>query len=60
VKVTDLDWNVVLRKTTLKRMTDFDDVTFQEQSHFTKTEFLVILSNMQDQNGEDLQMVCAL
>ncbi len=27
---------------------------FQEQFHFTKTEFLVILSNMQDQNGADL------
>ena len=34
-------------------MTDFD-VTFQEQFRFTKTEFLVILSNMQDQNGADL------
>jgi hypothetical protein len=36
-----------VKKTALKRMTDFD-VTFQEQFHFTKGEFLVILSNMQD------------
>ncbi len=68
VQATELDWNVVLRmwrritqacrllrkKTALKRMTDFDDVTFQEQFRFTKAEFLVILSNMQDQNGADL------
>ncbi len=40
-----------VKKTALKRMTDFDDVTFQEQFRFTKAEFLVILSNMQDQNG---------
>ena len=45
-------WSV--KKTALKRMTDFDDVTFQEQFRFTKAEFLVILSNMQDQNGADL------
>ena len=32
-------------------MTDFDDVTFQKQFHFTKAEFLVILFNMQDKNG---------
>jgi hypothetical protein len=43
-----------VKKTSLKRMTDFDDVTFQEQFRFTKTEFLVILSNIQDQNGTDL------
>ena len=43
-----------VKKTALKRMTDFDDVTFQEQFRFTKAEFLVILSNMQDQNGADL------
>jgi hypothetical protein len=43
-----------VKKTALKRMTDFDDVTFQEQFRFTKTEFLVILSNMEDQNGTDL------
>ncbi len=42
-----------VKKTELKRMTDFD-VTFQEQFRFTKTEFLVILSNMEDQNGTDL------
>jgi hypothetical protein len=42
-----------VKKTALKRMTDFD-VTFQEQFRFTKAEFLVILSNMQDQNGADL------
>jgi hypothetical protein len=35
-------------------MKDFEDVTFQEQFHFTKSEFLVILSNIQDQNGLDL------
>jgi hypothetical protein len=35
-----------VKKTALKRMTDFDDVTFQEQFRFTKAEFLVILSNM--------------
>jgi hypothetical protein len=35
-------------------MTDFDDVTFEEQFRFTKIEFLVILSNIQDQNGSDL------
>jgi hypothetical protein len=44
----------------MKRMTDFDDVTFQEQFPFTKAEFLVILSNMQDQNGEDLADEAAL
>ena len=43
-----------VKKTALKRMTDFDDVTFQEQFRFTKAEFLVILSNMQDQNRADL------
>jgi hypothetical protein len=43
-----------VKKTALKRMTDFDDVTFQEQFRFTKAEFLFILSNMQDQNGADL------
>jgi hypothetical protein len=43
-----------VKKTALKRMTDFDDVTFQEQFRFMKAEFLVILSNMQDQNGADL------
>jgi hypothetical protein len=43
-----------VKKTALKRMTDFDDVTFQEQFRFTKAEFLVILSNMEDQNGADL------
>jgi len=32
-------------------MTDFDDVTFREQFRFTKTEFLVILWNIQDKNG---------
>jgi hypothetical protein len=37
-----------VKKTVLKRMIDFDDVTFQEQFRFTKTEFLVILSNMID------------
>jgi hypothetical protein len=41
-------WSV--KKTPLKRMTDFDDVTFQEQFRFTKAEFLVILCNMQDKN----------
>jgi hypothetical protein len=71
VKVTDLDWNVVLwiwyritqvlrfvqltrtrsvKKTEQKMMTDFDGVTFQEQFRFTKTEFLVILSNLKDKN----------
>ncbi len=35
-------------------MSDFDDVTFQEQFLFTKSEIMVILSNMQDQNGADL------
>ena len=49
-----------VKKTALKRMTDFDDVTFQEQFRFTKTEFLVILSNMQDQNGTDLVDEAAL
>jgi hypothetical protein len=49
-----------VKKTVLKRMTDFDDVTFQEQFHFTKAEFLVILSNMQDQNGADLADEAAL
>ncbi len=38
-----------VKKTVLRRMTDFDDVTLQEQFRFTKTEFLVILSNMEDQ-----------
>jgi hypothetical protein len=48
-------------------MTDFDDVTFQEQFRFTKAEFLDILSNIQDKNGahgflfgQRLQMVCVL
>jgi hypothetical protein len=49
-----------VKKTALKRMTDFDDVTFQEQFRFTKAEFLVILSNMQDQNGADLADEAAL
>ena len=40
-----------VKSTALRRMTDFDDVTFQEQFRFTKAEFLVILSNMQDKNG---------
>jgi hypothetical protein len=35
-------------------MTDFDDVTFQEQIRFTKAEFLLILSNTQDKNGAHL------
>jgi hypothetical protein len=35
-----------VKKTVLKRRTDFDDVTFLEQFRFTKAEFLVILSNM--------------
>jgi hypothetical protein len=35
-------------------MTDFDDVTFQEQFRFTKAEFLVILRNMEDKNGAQL------
>ena len=43
-----------VKKTPLKRMTDFDDVTFQEQFRFTKAEFLVILRNMQDKNGAHL------
>jgi hypothetical protein len=45
-------WSV--KKTPLKRMTDFDDVSFQEQFRFTKTEFLVILWNIQDKNGGHL------
>jgi hypothetical protein len=49
-----------VKKTALKRMTDFDDVTFQEQFRFTKAEFLVILSNMQDHNGADLTDGAAL
>jgi hypothetical protein len=49
-----------VKKTALKRITDFDDVTFQEQFLFTKAEFLVILSNMQDQNGADLADEAAL
>ena len=40
-----------VKSTDLRRMTDFDDVTFQEQFRFTKAEFLDILSNMQDKNG---------
>ena len=40
-----------VNSTVLRRMTDFDDVTFQEQILFTKAEFLVILSNRQDKNG---------
>ena len=43
-----------VKSTALRRMTDFDDVTFQEQFRFTKAEFLVILSNMQDKNGAHL------
>ena len=35
-------------------MTDFDDVTFQEQIHFTKAKYLLILSNTQDKNGTHL------
>ncbi len=35
-----------VKKTALKMMTDFHDVTFQEQFRCTKAEFLVILSNM--------------
>ncbi len=42
-------WSV--KSTDLRRMTDFDDVTFQEQFRFTKTEFLDILSTMEDKNG---------
>ncbi len=49
-----------VKKTALKSMTDFDDVTFQEQFRFTKAEFLVILSNMEDQNGADLTDETAL
>ncbi len=49
-----------VKKTALKRMTDFDVVTFQEQFRFTKAEFLVILSNMQNQNGADLTDETAL
>jgi hypothetical protein len=52
-QTTDLDWNAVLWMC-------FDDVTFQEQFRFTKVEFLVILSNMQDQNGADLADEVAL
>jgi hypothetical protein len=43
-----------VKQSPLKRMTDFDDVTFQEQFRFTKAEFLVILRNMQDKNGAHL------
>ena len=43
-----------VKTTALRRMTDFDEVTFQEQFRFTKTEFLVILSNMMDKNGGHL------
>ena len=39
-----------VKSTALRRMTDFDDVTFQEQFRFTKAEFLVILSKMQNKN----------
>jgi hypothetical protein len=35
-----------VKQSPLKRMTDFDDVTFQEQFRFTKAEFLVILRNI--------------
>ena len=43
-----------VKSTALRRMTDFDDVTFQEQIRFAKAEFLVILSNTQDKNGAHL------
>ena len=36
-------------------MTDFDNVTFQEQIPFAKAEFLLILSNTQDKNGAHLE-----
>jgi putative heme degradation protein len=61
VQATDLDWNVVLRMwrritqaRRLLRLPRARSVTFQEQFRFTKAEFLVILSNMQDQNRADL------
>ncbi len=49
-----------VKKTVVKGMADFDDVTFQEQFRFTKTEIMVILSNIQDQNGADLADEAAL
>ena len=35
-------------------MDDFDEVQFKEQFRFSKTEFHVILSNMLDNDGDNL------